>query len=77
MNTANLCIWEKNSILIDSTWVGNNNDDTVRTVSDNLGDDVLKDVDISLDKVQPALPFLLTHSSCHHNDAGVSCNRVV
>lgn len=59
------------------TWVGNNNDDAVGAVSDNLGDDVLKDVDVSLDEVQPALPFLLTDSGGHHNDAGVSCNWIV
>lgn len=56
------------------TWVGNNNDDAVGTVSHDLRDDVLKDVDVSLDQVQPALTLLLTDSSCHHDDAGVSCN---
>ena len=56
------------------TWVGDHDDDAVRTVSDDLRDDVLKDVDVSLDQVQPALPLLLTDSSCHHDDAGVSCH---
>ncbi len=61
----------------DGTWVGNHNDDAVGAVSDDLRDDVLKDVDVSLDEVQPALSFLLTDSSCHHHDAGVCCHRVV
>lgn len=60
-----------------STWVGHHNDDAVRAVSDDLGDDVLKDVDVSLDEVQPALSLLLTNSSSHHHDAGVCRNRVV
>lgn len=51
------------------TWVGHHHDDAVRAVSDDLGDDVLKDVDVSLDEVQPALAFLLTDSGCHHHDA--------
>lgn len=62
---------------LDSTWVGNHNDDAFRAVSDDLRDDVLEDVDISLDEVQPALSLLLTDSSCHHHDAGVCCHRVV
>lgn len=63
--------------MLDSTWVGNHNDDAVRAVSDDLRDDVLKDVDVSLDEVQPALSLLLTDSCCHHHDAGVCCHRVV
>lgn len=62
---------------LDSTWVGHHNDDAVRAVSDDLGDDVLEDVDVSLDEVQPALSLLLTDSSCHHHDAGVRRHRVV
>lgn len=38
---------------------------------------MLKDVDVSLNEVQPALPLLLTDSGGHHDDAGVSCNRIV
>lgn len=57
--------------------VGNNNDDTVWAVSYNLGDDVLEYVDVSLYKVQPALPLLLTDSGCDYNNARVCCNRVV
>lgn len=63
--------------MFNSTWVGNHNDDAVGTVLNDLGDDVLEDVDVSLHQVQPALPLLLTDSSCHHHDAGVGCNRVV
>lgn len=61
----------------DSTWVGDHDDDAVRTVSDDLRDNVLEDVDISLDEVQPALAFLLTDSRCHHHDAGVCSYRVI
>lgn len=63
--------------MFNGTWVGNNNDNAVRAVSDDLGDDVLEDVDVSLDEVQPALPLLLTNSSRHHHDAGVCRHRVV
>lgn len=59
------------------TWVGNDNDDAIRAVSDDLRDDVLKDVDVSLDEVQPALSLLLTDTSRHHHDARVFCHRVV
>lgn len=38
---------------------------------------MLKDVDVSLHQVQPALAILLTDSGCHHHDAGVCCHRVV
>lgn len=61
----------------DSTWVGNHDDDAVGAVSDNLRDNVLEDVDVSLDEVQPALSLLLTDSGRHHHDAGVCCHRVV
>ena len=63
--------------MCDGTWIGNNDDGTVGAVSDNLGYDVLKYVNVSLDEVQPALSLLLTDSGCHYNNAGVSCNRVV
>ena len=62
---------------VDATWVRNHDDDAVGAVSDNLGDDVLEDVDVPLDEVQPALPLLLTHSGCHHHDAGVCCHGVI
>lgn len=61
----------------DSTWVGNHNDDAVRAVCDDLRNDVLEDVDVSLDEIQPALSLLLTDSSRHHHDAGVCCHRVI
>lgn len=61
----------------DGTWIGNNNDGTVGAVSDNLRYNVLKYVNVSLDKVQPALSLLLTDSGCYYNDAGVGCDRVV
>lgn len=60
-----------------STWVGHNDDDAVRAVFDDLGDDVFKDVDVPLDEVQPALALLLANSGCHHHDAGVCCHRVI
>lgn len=56
---------------LEGTWVGNHNDGAVGAVSYNLRDNVLEDVDVSLDEVQPALPFLLTDSGRHHHDAGV------
>lgn len=59
------------------TWVGNHDDDAVGAVPDDLRDDVFKDVDVPLDKVQPALSLLLTDSCRHHHDAGVCCHRVV
>lgn len=62
---------------LSSTWVGNHDDDAFGAVSDDLRDNVLEDVDVSLDKVQPALSLLLTDSSCHHHDAGVCCHRVI
>lgn len=67
---------EVNEVLT-RTWVGNHDDDAVRTVFDNLGDDVLEDVDISLDQFQPALPLLLTDSGCHQHDVRVCCHRII
>lgn len=59
------------------TWVGHHDDDALGAVSDDLGDDVLEDVDVPLDEVEPALPLLLTDAGCYHYDAGVGCHRVV
>lgn len=59
------------------TWVGHHDDDALGAVLDDLGDDVLEDVDVPLDEVEPALPLLLTDASCYHHDAGVGCHRVV
>lgn len=59
------------------TWIGHHNEDAVRTVFDNLRDDVFENVDVSLHQVQSALTLLLTHSGRHHNDTRVSGHRVV
>lgn len=67
---AKKCVWG-------GTWVRNHNDGAVGAESDDLRDNVLKYVDISLDEVQPALALLLTDSRCHHHDAGVCCHRVI
>lgn len=61
----------------DGTWVGDHDDDAVGAVSDDLRDDVLEDVDVSLHQVQPALALLLTDPGCHHHDPGVCRHRVV
>lgn len=59
------------------TWVGHHDDDALGAVFDDLGDDVLEDVDVPLDEVEPALPLLLTDAGRYHHDAGVGCHRVV
>lgn len=59
------------------TWVGNHNQDAVGAVSDDLRDDVFKNVDIPLHQIQSAFPLLLSDTSSDHNDPGVSRNRVI
>lgn len=59
------------------TWIGHDNDDTVRAEFDNLRDDVFKYVDVPLHQVQSALPLLLTHTGRHHDNARVGSHGVV
>lgn len=59
------------------TWIGHHNEGAVRTVFDNLRDDVFENVDVPLHQVQSALTLLLTHSGRHHHDTRVSGHRIV
>lgn len=59
------------------TWVGHHQDDTVRAVLYNVGNDELKDVDISLHQVQPALSLLLASTSSHNHNLRVGSHTVV
>lgn len=59
------------------TWVGHHQHDTVGAVLYNVGNDKLKDVDIPLHQVQPALSLLLASPSGHHHDLRVGSHAVV
>lgn len=59
------------------TWVGHHDEDAVRAVLDDLGDDVLEDVDVPLNKVQTTLSLLLPHAGRYHHDTRVGRHRVV
>lgn len=59
------------------TWIGHHNENAVRAVFDNLGDDVFENVDVPLYQVQSVLTLLLTHTGRHHDDARVGSHGVV
>ena len=59
------------------TWVGNHNDDAVRTVLDDLRNDELEDVNVPLHQIQATLPFLLANSCSYHHDLGIGSDRVI
>lgn len=59
------------------TWVGNHDDGAVRAVLDDLRNDELEHVDISLHQVEPTLPLLLADSCRHHHNLRVGCHRVI
>lgn len=59
------------------TRVGDDDDDAVGTVSDDLRDDESEDVDISLHQIQSALALLLPSTRRHHHDTRVSTHRVI
>lgn len=50
------------------TRVGDDDEDAVGTVLDDLRDDVLEDVNVPLHQVEPAFTFLLTNASRHDYD---------
>lgn len=59
------------------TWIGHHNDDAVGAILDDLGDDVLEDVDVPLHQVQAALALLLAHAGGDHHHTGVGSHGVV
>lgn len=59
------------------TRVGDDDEDAVGTVFDDLRDDVFEDVDVPLHQVEAAFALLLTNASRHHHDARVRRHRVV
>lgn len=69
-------IWEVNGKRV-LTWVGHHQDDTVGAVLHDVGNDELKDVDVPLHQVQPALSLLLASPSGHHHDLRVGSHAVV
>lgn len=64
-------------IKYNSTWVGNHNYDAVRTVLDNLGNNELEDIHVSLHQVETTLPLLLTDACGHHDDLRIGSHRIV
>lgn len=59
------------------TWVGYHQQNAVGAVFNNVWDDELEDVDITLDQVETALALLLAGSGCHHHHFGIGCHTVV
>lgn len=59
------------------TGVGDDDESTVRTVLDDLGDDGPEDVHVPLHQVQATLALLLADTRRHHDQAGVGGHCVV
>jgi hypothetical protein len=59
------------------TWIGDDQQLAVWTVLDNVGNDELEDVHVSLDQVEPALPLLLTGPRGDNDQLGVRSYTVV
>ena len=55
----------------DVTWVSDDDDDSIRTVLDQFGDDVLEDSNVVLYEVKTRLSFFLTSSSCYDDHARI------
>ena len=55
----------------DVTWVGDDDNDGIRAVPDQFGDDALEDSNVLLHKVKTCLTFLLTSSSCYDDHARI------
>jgi len=53
-------------------WVGDDQDDAIRTVLHYLWDDRLENVDVSLDEIQPRLPDGLACTSSDDHDLATS-----
>lgn len=66
-----------NKLGLSLTWVGHHHQDAVGAVLDNVGDDELEDVDVTLHKVEAAFALLLTSTGGHHHHLGVGRHTVV
>lgn len=63
--------------LVSPTWVRDHHQDAVGAVLDNVRDDKLENVDVTLHKVKTALALLLSSAGGHHHHLGVGCDAVV
>lgn len=59
------------------TRIGHHQHDAVGAILDNVWDDELEDVDISLHQVQSAFTLLLASSSSHYNHLRVGSHAIV
>jgi hypothetical protein len=49
-------------------WVGHHNQDGISGVFDNLRDDLLEDLHVSLEKIQAGLAWMLSYTCSKHDD---------